>query len=116
MPLLRVTTNQGVATSEQRRELLGEASARVAELLGKPERYVMVALNTDSDLLFAGDDGPAAFLELASLGLPQERTEALSAALCEWVQQRLGVPADRVYIHFQDVARPMWGTNGTTFG
>ncbi|MFB6260493.1 MAG: hypothetical protein ABEK42_07375 [Thiohalorhabdaceae bacterium] len=30
--------------------------------------------------------------------------------------ENLGVAADRIYIHFRDVERPMWGTNRTTFG
>jgi phenylpyruvate tautomerase PptA (4-oxalocrotonate tautomerase family) len=116
MPLMRIQTNQEISTSEQRRELLGAASETTAELLAKPEGYVMVSLETGHDLLFAGNDEPAALVELASLGLPQDRTGELSGAICNFLQERMGIPKGRVYIHFQDVARHMWGTNGTTFG
>jgi phenylpyruvate tautomerase PptA (4-oxalocrotonate tautomerase family) len=116
MPLLRITTNQQMPTTEGRADLVRRASQHAAELLGKPERYCMVTLETGACLMFAGSDEPAALLELASLGLPRDRTEVLSAALCDFVHEDLGVPPDRVYIHFQDVERPMWGTNRTTFG
>ncbi|MFA9461453.1 phenylpyruvate tautomerase MIF-related protein [Thiohalorhabdus sp. Cl-TMA] len=116
MPLLRLETNQVLSTSESRREFLGAASGKVAELLGKPERTVMVTLETGRDLLFAGTDEPAAFVELASLGLPLERTAHLSAELCAFLREGLGISPARVYIHFQDVERHLWGTNSTTFG
>ena len=116
MPLLRLTTNQEMATTEARADFLRQASAQLAELLGKPEAYCMVTLDTGASLLFAGTDEPAAFAELASLGLPADATKRLSAALCDLVQEGLGVAPGRVYIHFQDVERPMWGTNRTTFG
>lgn len=116
MPLLRLTTNQEMATSEARARLLRRASEGIAELLGKPERYCMVTLETGASLLFAGSDEPAAFAELASLGLPRDQTERLSASLCDLINEGLGVAPERVYIHFHDIERPMWGTNRTTFG
>ena len=116
MPLLRVTTNQEMATSEGRGQFLRQASAQVAELLGKPEHYCMVTLDTGACVMFGGTDEPAVFAELASLGLPADDTERLSAALCDLFGDRLGVTPTRVYIHFHDVERPMWGTNRTTFG
>lgn len=116
MPLMRITTNQALSTSEERREFQAAASTKTAEILGKPERYVMVGLETGRDLLFAGSDEPAAFVELASLGLPEDQTGGLSGEICTFLQDRLGVPPDRIYIHFQNVERHMWGLNGTTFG
>ncbi|HKJ72228.1 MAG TPA: phenylpyruvate tautomerase MIF-related protein [Gammaproteobacteria bacterium] len=116
MPLLRLTTNQEMATTEARADFLRRASRGLAEWLGKPERYCMVTLETGSHLIFAGSDEPAAFAELASLGLPTDDTGRLSAAVCDLIQEGLGVAPERVYIHFSDVERAMWGTNRTTFG
>ncbi len=114
MPFLKITTNQTLDDTT-RATLLGEASARVAEALGKPERYVMVELADGRPMLFAGDDAPLAYLELKSIGLPEGATPALSDALCDLVGERLGIPADRVYIEFSNAARHLWGWNGTTF-
>ncbi|MFP3874426.1 MAG: phenylpyruvate tautomerase MIF-related protein [Thiohalophilus sp.] len=114
MPLLRIQSNQPVepAAAEQ---LIGAASKLVADQLGKPERYVMVALEPPIPMSFAGKTDPLAYLELKSIGLPQDKTPALSEALCGLVQEQLGIDPERVYIEFADAPRAMWGWNSGTF-
>jgi len=114
MPYLLLRTNRRVSPSEQS-ALLGRSSAKVAEALGKPERYVMVSLEAQAPMLFAGDDSPCAYIELKSIGLPEERTAELSAVLSELVERELAIPPDRTYIEFVDAARHMWGWSGGTF-
>jgi phenylpyruvate tautomerase PptA (4-oxalocrotonate tautomerase family) len=77
MPTLRILTNAQVFP-EDRPGLLAQASRTVAEMLGKPESYVMVILEDGRDMLFAGTRAPAAYLELKSLGLAETRTAAYS--------------------------------------
>lgn len=114
MPLLRIQTNQPLESAKQD-TLVKQASQEVASLLGKPERYVMVSLEHNPAMLFAGSDEPLAYLELKSIGLPESRTAELSRALCELLNRELGLAADRVYIEFADAPRSMWGWNGGTF-
>ncbi len=114
MPLLKIQANREVAP-ERRPQLLQQASAKVAEILGKPERYVMVSLELNPDMLFSGDPAPLAYLELKSIALPGERTRELSADLCRLIQDRLDIPKERVYIEFADAERHLWGWNGGTF-
>lgn len=114
MPLLNIQTNRETDAA-QRAELIKTASITVAEVLGKPERYVMVSFQQTPDMLFGGDDAPLAYLELKSIGLPGERTTDISAALCALMDGQLGIPKERVYIEFADAARSMWGWNGGTF-
>ncbi len=113
MPTLILKTNAPRPADVE--ALLRDASAAVAEALGKPERYVMVLLEPDTAMCFAADTAPCAYLELKSIGLAPERTEVLSATLCTFVEARLGVPRERVYIEFADLARDMFGWNGSTF-
>ena len=114
MPTLRIQTNAHVPTGD-RATLLARASQTVAEMLGKPESYVMVILEDARDMLFAGSPSPAAFLELISLGLPEDRTAYYARILCNLMDDALGVPADRVYIEFSDAERHLWGWNSATF-
>jgi phenylpyruvate tautomerase PptA (4-oxalocrotonate tautomerase family) len=114
MPYLRIQTNVEPAPAE-RAPLLAALSAGVAAALGKDERYVMVALETAVPMLFGGSDAPLAYLELKSIGLPA-RTEELSRRLCQTVGERLGIPAQRIYIEFADAPGHLWGWNGGTFG
>lgn len=114
MPYLLTKTNVKVA-DEASAAFLAKASAQVAELLGKPERYVMVSLEQECPMRFGGSAEPLAYLELKSIGLPGAETGRLSAALSDLVGQALGVPRDRIYIEFADASGPMWGWNGATF-
>lgn len=114
MPTLIVKTNADLASID-RPKLLQTTSQAVAEMLGKPERYVMVILEHNPDMCFGGDTAPLAFLELKSLGLPEQRSAEYSATLCDLVQTHLGVDPDRVYIEFASPPRHLFGFDGGTF-
>ncbi len=112
MPLLQITTNQEKPTD---RHSLEKLSQETAALLGKPEQYVMLNLIRNPLMLFAGSDEPLAYVELKSLGLPEQETPRLSEALCGLLSTHLNVPAERIYIEFSNPPRHMWGWNASTF-
>lgn len=112
MPFLSVQTNQTLADPVG---LAKQLSGEVADLLGKPEAYVMVRVEAGLSMTFAGDDGPCVYLELKSIGLPGQRTKDFSSRLCGLMEQLLGVSGARVYIEFSDAPRNLWGWNGSTF-
>jgi phenylpyruvate tautomerase PptA (4-oxalocrotonate tautomerase family) len=114
MPFLRIQTNHPLNGPEAS-ALAGKASTLVAGQLGKPERYVMVSVENNPAMQFAGSDAPLAYLELKSIGLPESATSALSAALCQLLASEAGIEPERVYIEFMDAPRKMWGWNNSTF-
>jgi phenylpyruvate tautomerase PptA (4-oxalocrotonate tautomerase family) len=114
MPYLNIRTNQQL--SETTAKSLGsKGSALVAELLGKPEAYVMVSVESNTAMQFAGTDEPLAYLELKSIGLPNALIAPASKALCDLITGETGVATNRIYIEFTDAPRHMWGWNGGTF-
>ena len=112
MPVLQITTN---ATINDTAALAKQASALVAEMLGKPESYVMVQINGNAGLIFAGSGDPCAHLMLKSLGLHESKTRTYSEQLCDFIEQQLGVPPGRTYIEFVSPERHMFGWNSGTF-
>ncbi|MFA5531028.1 MAG: phenylpyruvate tautomerase MIF-related protein [Thiohalomonadaceae bacterium] len=114
MPLLKIQTNIQVPVN-QRSDLLTAASRATATMLGKPEAYVMVTLEADVPMLFAGTNAPLAYLELKSIGLPEDRTRDFSAKLTDMVEAHLRIPKNRIYVEFTSAAAHMWGWNGETF-
>jgi len=114
MPYLTIQANQEIDDATGR-QLMKQASQTVSELLGKPETYIMVAIPPAAPMLFAGRDEPLAYLELKSIGLPEEATAALSDALCSLINESLGIAKERIYIEFSNAKRHMWGWNGGTF-
>jgi phenylpyruvate tautomerase PptA (4-oxalocrotonate tautomerase family) len=113
MPLLKIQSSKKI---ESPQDILKKVTTLLSDLLGKPERYIMVSLENNPDMLFGGTDEPLMYVELKSIGLPQNKTRELSAALSEFLHKETGVTPDRIYIEFSDAERAMWGWNGSTFG
>jgi phenylpyruvate tautomerase PptA (4-oxalocrotonate tautomerase family) len=114
MPYLMLQTNTRISDTDKT-DLLKNLSAKVAISLGKPENYVMIAIEDCTPMLFAGSDAPLAYLELKSIGLPESKTMELSATLCTAINEVLGIDTNRIYIEFADAPRGMWGWDKHTF-
>ncbi len=115
MPLLKLETTVTLA-DEQTKQLLAALSELVAGTIGKPEQYVMVSI-TPASILMAGKPGPAAFVDVRSIGgLNADINRQLSQKICSLLKNILSLPSDRVYLNFSDVEATDWGWNGSTFG
>ncbi|KAL6640661.1 hypothetical protein ACP70R_021784 [Stipagrostis hirtigluma subsp. patula] len=102
MPCLNVSTNvslDGVDTSS----ILAEASKTVADVIGKPEAYVMVVLKGSVPMAFGGTQEPAAYGELVSIGgLNPDVNKKLSAGIASILESKLSIPKSRFYLKFHD--------------
>ena len=115
MPLLKLTTSVPVA-AQKKDELVGQLSKALAEITRKPEQYVMVTLD-DAAILMAGKAGPAAFVDVRGIGgLTGDVNQQVSKRICALLEKAIGIPPDRVYLTFTDVAASNWGWNSKTFG
>lgn len=114
MPYLKIETNV-VLDSAGEKALARKTSLLVAELTGKPERWVMVRVVCAASLVFGGADEPAAFVEFKSIGLSAEACPRLAEALCEFLRAEIGVRPDRAYIEFKDLDRGLFGWKSGTF-
>jgi phenylpyruvate tautomerase PptA (4-oxalocrotonate tautomerase family) len=112
MPVLQITTNVTIDNADA---LAKQASSLAADILGKPESYVMVRINGAAELIFAGTNEPCAHLMLKSLGLPESETRTYSENLCSFIEQQLGVSPARIYIEFINPERHMFGWDNRTF-
>ncbi|MBC8211079.1 MAG: hypothetical protein H8E21_08410 [Gammaproteobacteria bacterium] len=112
MPYLTITSNQPLDTDSNQLELL---SKTVADGLKKPESYVMVAIQYNPNMLFAGNNNPLAYCELKSLGIQPSQTKELSRSLCSCMSKLYGISPERIYIEFSAPSRSMWGWNSNTF-
>ncbi len=111
MPYLNIVTNQ---TIDDEPALLKAASQTVAKVAGKPESYVMIAVETKASMLMGRTAAPTAILDYRALGLPADRA-AFSDALCSLITEQLGIAGDRIYISMTDSERQNWGWNHSTF-
>jgi phenylpyruvate tautomerase PptA (4-oxalocrotonate tautomerase family) len=115
MPLLKLETTV-VLSEDKRQALLASLSKIVAEIIGKPQQYVMVAAG-QAAMQMSGSPGNAAFVDVRSIGgLTGEVNRKLSKKVCELLHESLGIPPNRIYLNFTDVQASHWGWNGNTFG
>jgi phenylpyruvate tautomerase len=115
MPLIRLTTS-AAPPAETLQTVLASLSKIAAETLGKPEQYVMAAAGTEP-MLMSGKSGPAAFVEVRSIGgLNAKVNQTLARKISALLEQSLGIAPDRVFLNFTDVPPSEWGWRGQTFG
>lgn len=116
MPMIRIQTS--VAVNEEKQDnLMNTLSTAVAELLGKPESYVMIILEPETTMMMSGTPEPAALVEVRSVGtISEQEAKNLSGKISEIIGQEVGVGAGRIYLNFQSVPGVMWGFDGRTFG
>ncbi|KAI9456697.1 Tautomerase/MIF [Lactarius psammicola] len=113
MPTLTLETN--VKLSDPK-EFILNLSKLGAEILKKPEKYILVSYRYNEFLSFNGTFDPAFQLTLISLdNITPESTEGYSKALFTFLNNTLGVPGDRGYVAFNDPGRAFIGHEGTTF-
>ena len=110
MPYINVCTS---AKIEDKKKLLNEISTLVSSLTNKSKRFVMAKLEDNSEMYF-DDQRPCCFLEIKSIGSlnPSE----MANPICNFVNEKMGIPLDKIYISFEDVPASMWAWNGRTFG
>ena len=101
---------------EKKADFMKAASRAVAECLGKPESFVVVAVLDEQSLIWGGEDTPYALCNVASLGsINKSSNTRLSGALTALMSE-FGVTPDRMYTNFWDIgARENCGYNGVTF-
>jgi len=115
MPLLRLQTNAPL-DGAVRDSLMAALSARAAQLLSKPESYLMVLVEEGVGMMLGGSNDPAAFFEVRSIGaISPDQAKALSKSLSEIIEEKIGIPAGRVYSNYAGWERNMWGHSGSTF-
>jgi phenylpyruvate tautomerase len=67
--------------------------------------------------MMSGSEGDAAFVVVKSIGgLTREVNERLSAKICNFLNEKLAISPDRIYLNFIDVPASDWGWNSSLFG
>lgn len=112
MPLLRVQTSAQVDEAA-RQGLMLALSKKVAEILGKPEAYVMVVLEPGTPMSMAGNVDAAAFFDVRSVGeIGVETAKQLSSELSGVIGNTLGIKTDRIFGNFSGWQGELWAYSG----
>lgn len=114
MPYFEVKTSVGL--DAECKEKLYHELGRIIELVpGKSESWVMVQLQDNSAMCFAGESGqPTAAVVLKTFGQLEEKYyDLLTQEICTRVGALLGVDPKRLYVTYEPITR--WGWDGANF-
>lgn len=113
MPYINTTVSVPIPKNVEK-ELANEFGKAITLIRGKTEKWLMLNFTENSSMYFAGSDAPSAMVEVQVFGsASDEEYDALTARMCEVVSEKLGIPADRVYVKYEEYNR--WGWNGGNF-
>jgi len=113
MPTLTLTTNVAVTDKET---FVKNFSKLAADVLKKPEEYIMVNWTHNPMLIFKGSFEPTFFLHVYSLGnLSPDLNEGYSKSFFSHLRKELGINDDRGYIVFEDPGNGFYGYKSTTY-
>ena len=110
MPYINVSTSVKI---DDKKKLLEEISILISSLTNKSKRFVMAKLDDNCEMYF-NDQSSCCFLEIKSIG--SLKPSEMSKPISEFVQEKMGIPLDKIYISFEDVSASKWAWNGRTFG
>ena len=111
-----INSKVSVAMSQEKKESVKAKLGQAISLIpGKSENWLMVGFEDSYDLYFQGNqDGPTAFVEVKIYGSASSGAYSeLTGAICDIYQEELGIPKNRVYVKYEEVAN--WGWNGSNF-
>lgn len=112
MPFIRTEVNLPIPP-EKKKAIVRQFGQAISLLPGKSESYLMLSIQENASLSFAGSDEPAAICEVKVFGpLSSPACSNLTAALTECLCSELGLPASRVYVAY--FSTDEWGWNGSS--
>ena len=104
-----------VTVSEEKKDHLKTKLGKAVSIIGKPESYLMVGINDNYTLYFAGEKvDKGAYVEVSLFGNSTAAAyEKMTAEICKILEDELGIPGNRVYVTYHGVND--WGFNGRNF-
>lgn len=113
MPYINLNITRKL-TPEMKEEIKKELGKEL-ECLSKPERWLMIDIEDDKDIWFAGkklEDG--AFVDVRLFGdAGKSSYEKMTSMLCDHLLEKYSIPKENVYVTFTPVQ--YWGWNGMMF-
>ena len=104
-----------VKLTDEKKESIKARLGQVVSLLHKSETYLMVGFDDGYDLYMGGNKlEKGAYVSVSLFGSASSADyEKMTGAICNVMQEELGIPGDKVYVTYHGVND--WGWNGSNF-
>lgn len=113
MPYIELKTDKKISKSIEE-ELVREFGKAIETFPGKTERYLMINVEGDCSMAFAGEIGSCCIVSVDLLGSATDEVYAkMTERTCQIVSKSLGLSEDRIYVKYSEYKN--WGWNGINF-
>ena len=104
-----------VKLTDEKKESIKARLGQAVSLLLKSESYLMVGFDDEYDLYMGGNKlEKGAYVSVSLFGSASSADyEKMTGAICNVMQEELGIPGDKVYVTYHGVND--WGWNGSNF-
>ena len=104
-----------VPVSAEKKEAIKTKLGKAVSVMHKPESYLMVGIDDDYDLWFAGKKlEKGAFVSVSVFGdVSPSDSQKMTEAICKILNEELEIPGDKVYVKY--LGTDNWGWNGNNF-
>lgn len=104
-----------VEVSREKEEAIKSRLGEAIRLLHKPESYLMVGIQDNYSLYMGGKKlEKGAYVSVSLFGeAGASEYEKMTGAICQILEDELGIPGDGVYVTYHGVND--WGWNGSNF-
>ena len=104
-----------VKLTEEKKKSVKTRLGQAISILHKSENYLMVGFEDEYDLYMSGNRlEKGAYVSVSLFGnASSDDYEKMTSAICDILQDELGIPADHVYVTYHGVND--WGWNGRNF-
>lgn len=115
MPYINVKTSCEI-NDAQKEVLKSELAEIMQKVADKSEDWLMVSFNNET-IFFKGEKcAKAAFVEIKLVGsISSDQKTELSRRVCKIMDERLGIPPQKLYLVITCVSGENWGWNCNTF-
>ena len=94
--------------------LLKAISKEVSNLTGMNEQWVMASIEPNVSMSFSGTTDPCCYAEVKNIG--EIDGAKFQAPLSKLISDKTGIPADRIFIRYENIPGNRWGFNDRMFG
>jgi hypothetical protein len=104
-----------IPLTREQKDTLKTRLGQAVSIIGKPEFYLMVGIDDDYDLYMGGNRVEKGAFVSVSLygGASSSAYNKMTAAICNILEEELGIPGNTVYVSYQGTN--YWGWQGSNF-
>ena len=115
MPYINIEIAKSIE-EEAKKNIVTKSGEILREEADKPEEYLMIKINRESEMCFGSEKKECAYIDLRVLGkLSDIQKNNITEKMSRVIAEEAKIDEENIYITFTEISSENWGHNGKTF-